>query len=257
VPTIYTRLLLEPDFDSFNLQTHWRTAHYGAAPMPETTVERLRAHVPNLRLYHGYGATETSGIATLLPWDQLATHPDSVGAGQHCIDIRVMDEQGREQPAGEPGELWIGGPGIAKGYWGNPDESARSFIGGYWRSGDMGSKDADGFVRILDRQKDMIIRGGFKVYSVEVENVLAAMDGIVEAAVVPTPCPVLGERVHAFIHTNAPLTAAAIRTYCKERLADYKVPDFITIEPEPLPRNPTGKLLKAPLRDRARDAAAK
>lgn len=257
VPTIYTRLLLEPDFDSFNLHLHWRTAHYGAAPMPETTVERLRTHLPALRLFHGYGATETSAIATLLPSDQLATHPDSVGAGQHCIDIRVMDEHGRELPAGSAGELWIGGPGIARGYWGNPEETARNFVSGYWRSGDMGSKDADGFVRLLDRRKDMINRGGFKVYSVEVENVLAAFDGVVEAAVVPSPCPVLGERVHAFLFTDQAVAADAIRSFCKARLADYKVPDFITIDAEPLPRNATGKLMKAPLRERAQALAAR
>jgi O-succinylbenzoic acid--CoA ligase len=257
VPTIYTRLLLEPDFDSFNLQAHWRTAHYGAAPMPETTVARLREHMPELQLFHGYGATETCAIASLLPPEQLATHPDSVGAAQHCIDVRIMDEHGRELPAGATGELWISGPGISRGYWDNPAESARAFVGGYWRSGDVGAMDSDGYVRILDRQKDMIIRGGFNVYSVEVENVLAAMTGVVEAAVVASPCPVLGERVHAFVFTNEELAPDAIRAYCGARLADYKVPDFITIQAEPLPRNPTGKLLKAPLREIARTLAGK
>jgi long-chain acyl-CoA synthetase len=251
VPTILTRLLLEPDFDDFKLADHWRSALYGGAPMPESSIERLHKHLPNLRLHQGYGATESSAVTVIIPADQTALRPLSVGAATHCYDIRIMDDDGREIGADEVGEIWIGGPGVVKGYWNNPTESARNFIGGYWRSGDVGTLDSEGYLRILDRRKDVIIRGGFKVFSVEVENVLSFIEGVVEAAVVPSPCPVLGERVHVFIYANIELTEDAVREYCKTQVADYKVPDFITLSKEPLPRNLNGKLVKAPLREMA------
>jgi acyl-CoA synthetase (AMP-forming)/AMP-acid ligase II len=251
VPTILTRLLLEPDFDDFKLADHWRSALYGGAPMPESSIERLHKHLPNLRLHQGYGATESSAVTVIIPADQTALRPLSVGAATHCYDIRIMDDDGREIGADEVGEIWIGGPGVVKGYWNNPAESARNFIGGYWRSGDVGTLDSEGYLRILDRRKDVIIRGGFKVFSVEVENVLSFIEGVVEAAVVPSPCPVLGERVHVFIYANIELTEESVREYCKTQVADYKVPDFITLSKEPLPRNLNGKLVKAPLRELA------
>ena len=251
VPTILTRLLLEPDFDDFQLADHWRSALYGGAPMPESSIERLHKHLPNLRLHQGYGATESSAVTVIIPADQTALRPLSVGTAAHCYDIRIMDDECRELAPDEVGEIWIGGPGVVKGYWNNPGESARNFIGGYWRSGDVGTLDSEGYLRILDRRKDVIIRGGFKVFSVEVENVLAFIEGVVEAAVVPSPCPVLGERVHVFIYANVELTEEAVRDYCKTQVADYKVPDFITLRKEPLPRNLNGKLVKAPLRELA------
>ena len=164
-----------------------------------------------------------------------------------------MDDNGREVAAGESGELWIAGPMVVPGYWNNPDATAREFTAGHWRSGDLGSVDAQGFVRVFDRKKDMLNRGGFKVYSVEVENVLMGMPGVVDAAVIGKPCPVLGERVHAFIHApDAPagaLDIAAVQAFCASRLADYKVPESVTLSAEPLPRNANGKLLKRQLRD--------
>jgi len=254
VPTIYTRILLEPDFDSFGLGSHWRSARYGGAPMPEATIAGLHKHLPKLRLHQGYGATESGAVSVLLPFDQTALRPFSVGTAEHCVDVFIADEQGRELPFGEIGEIWIGGASVVRGYWNMPEENARSFIGGYWRSGDVGTMDEQGYLQILDRRKDVIIRGGFKVYSVEVENVLAFVEGVVEAAVVPSPCPLLGERVHAFLYGPG-VTEAAVREFCATRLADYKIPDFITLSPEPLPRNLNGKLVKAPLRDIAKAEA--
>ena len=142
---------------------------------------------------------------------------------------------------------------VVPGYWANPEATAASFTAGYWHSGDLGSIDADGYVRVFDRKKDMLNRGGYKIYSVEVENVLMAWPGMVEAAIVGRPCPVLGERVHAVVHA-APGSAslgddAALRTFCAARLADYKVPETITWRDQPLPRNANGKLMKRLLRD--------
>ena len=135
--------------------------------------------------------------------------------------------------------------------------TADSFVAGYWKSGDIGTMDADGYLRVHDRKKDMINRGGYKIWSVEVENTLVAFPGVVEAAAVGVPCPVLGERVHAFVHmdprarashADAAALAEAMRRFCAERLADYKVPESVRLRDEPLPRNANGKLLKREMR---------
>ncbi len=139
---------------------------------------------------------------------------------------------------------------VVPGYWDNPAATASEFSDGYWHSGDIGSKDAAGFVRILDRKKDMINRGGYKIYSAEVENVLMGLPGVVDAAVVGVPCPVLGERVHAFLHISTDiLDVAAVRTHCAVYLTDYKVPETVTFSTTALPRNANGKLLKRNLRE--------
>ena len=162
-----------------------------------------------------------------------------------------MDDGGRELPPGETGELWIAGPMVVPGYWANAEATAASFTAGWWHSGDLGSVDAHGYVRVFDRKKDMLNRGGFKIYSAEVENVLMAWPGMVEAAVVGKPCPVLGERVHAFVHApGGAADDAALRAFCATRLADYKVPETFTWSDAPLPRNANGKLMKRTLRDR-------
>ncbi len=156
-------------------------------------------------------------------------------------------------PTGEAGELWIKGPMVVPGYWGKPDATAANFSRGFWRSGDVGSIDADGFVRIHDRLKDMINRAGYKIYSAEVENVLSHHEGVLECAVVGRPDPVLGERVQAFVRPrDGTVTAEEIRRFCAARMADYKVPEIVELVAEPLPRNPNGKLQKAVLRERAR-----
>jgi O-succinylbenzoic acid--CoA ligase len=161
-----------------------------------------------------------------------------------------MDDHGREVAPGEVGEIWMRGPMVIGGYWENPAATAESFVAGFWRSGDLGSVDPDGYLRVLDRRKDMINRGGYKVYSVEVENALMTHPAVVEAAVVPKPCPVLGERAHAFVTVeDAAAGAEELTRHCASLLADYKVPDSFTVGTEPLPRNANGKLIKRQLRD--------
>jgi acyl-CoA synthetase (AMP-forming)/AMP-acid ligase II len=139
---------------------------------------------------------------------------------------------------------------VVPGYWARPEATAESFTDGYWRSGDVGSKDAEGFVRVFDRLKDMINRGGYKVFSVEVENVLSHHPAVLETAIVGRPCPVLGERVHAFVALRSATDEAELKRFCAERLADYKVPETFTLMDDPLPRNANGKLLKRALRDK-------
>ena len=248
VPAMYTLCLMQPGFAHADLSA-WRIGGYGGAPMPVATIDALTERLPGLVLANAYGATETTSPVTLMPMGHTRAHADSVGVPLPAADVRVMDDEGHELPAGETGELWIGGPMVVPGYWNNPQATAASFTAGYWHSGDMGSKDEQGYVRVLDRKKDMLNRGGYKVYSVEVENALMAWPGMAEAAVVARPCPVLGERVHAFVY--APSQApddVALRAHCAQLLADYKVPETLTWCDAPLPRNANGKLMKRVLR---------
>ncbi len=250
VPAMYSLCLLQPSFARADLSA-WRIGGYGGAPMPVATIDALAARLPGLTLLNCYGATETTSPATMMPMGHTRAHADSVGVALPAAELRVMDEQGRELPPGETGELWIAGPMVVPGYWANPEATAASFTAGWWHSGDLGSIDADGYVRVFDRKKDMLNRGGFKIYSVEVENTLMAWPGMVEAAVVGRPCPVLGERVHAVVHAPGVVRDdAALRAFCAERLADYKVPESFSWSDSPLPRNANGKLMKRLLRER-------
>ena len=251
VPAMYGLCLLDPDLASFDLKD-WRIAAYGGAPMPEPTIARFAAAFPWLAMCNAYGATETTSPATIMPPGEGTARADSIGRVVTCGDIAVMDEQGREVPPGTDGELWIAGPMVSPGYWRNPEATAAAFVGGYWRSGDIGSIDGEGYVRIADRKKDMIIRGGFKIYPAEVESVLAGLDGVLESAVVGRADPMLGEAVVAFVTADGGgLTPQQVREWCAERLSDYKVPVEVVIAAEALPRNANGKIQKAELRERA------
>jgi long-chain acyl-CoA synthetase len=247
VPAMYNLCLLHPDFTEVDLSA-WRIAGFGGAPMPEATIKRLAQVLPDLKLCNAYGSTETSSPATILP---PGSPPDKIGSvGRPVIgaDFVVVDDDGREVPNGQDGELLIAGPMVVPGYWDNPEASASGFVGGYWRSGDIGRLDEDGYVYVVDRKKDMINRAGFKIYCTEVENVMAHHPDIVESAVIGRPDPVLGERVHAFAYSPNGGNEADIRAYCAERLSDYKVPDSVTFLSDPLPRNANGKIMKTELR---------
>lgn len=250
VPAMYNLCLLQPDFDRFDL-SDWRVGGYGGAPMAEATIASLAQKLPKLGLYNVYGSTETSGPVTMLPSESAARHPDSTGCTLPCTEIIVVDEQGHQVASGESGELWIRGPMVVPGYWDNPSGTCDGFVAGYWRSGDLGSVDDQGLFRIHDRMKDMINRGGYKIYSVEVEHVLQAHPAVVESAIVAKPCPVLGQRVHAFVYLKEQGAAdeQELKRFCAERLADYKVPESITLTNRPLPRNANGKLLKRAMRE--------
>src|SRR5262245_41545899 len=248
VPAMYNLCLLQPDFDSYDLSS-WRIGGFGGAPMPIATIEKLDAKIPGLKLMNCYGATETTSPSTMMPGELTASHVDSVGLPCPGARIVAMSADGRELPRGEIGELWIQSAYVIKGYWNNPKATSESFTGGFWHSGDLGSVDANHFVRVFDRQKDMINRGGLKIYSAEVESVLAGHPAVVESAIVSKPCPVLGERVHAVVVTREPVATDALRAWCSERLSDYKVPETMAITAEPLPRNANGKVLKRQLRE--------
>lgn len=250
VPAMYQLCLLQEDFAAHDLSA-WTVGAYGGAPMPPETIDRLARELPGLRLSNCYGATETASPAAIMPAVHTRARLDSVGLALPCAEVAVMDDAGREVPRGEVGELWLQGAMVVQGYWNDPDATREGFVAGYWRSGDMGRMDAQGFLYVLDRRKDMLNRGGYKIFSVEVENTLCAHADVLEAAVVAKACPVLGERVHVFV-TARPgrvLDAHVLRSFCAERLADYKVPESFSLRSEPLPRNANGKLLKRQLRD--------
>jgi O-succinylbenzoic acid--CoA ligase len=248
VPTMYNLCLLSPAFAEVDLSA-WRIGGYGGAPMPAASIDRLAARLPGLSLFNAYGSTETTGPVVLMPPDESRARTTQVGCAVPSAHVLVMDEAGRELPPGEAGEIWLKSPNVVPGYWRNPEATADAFVEGYWRSGDIGMRDAQGFITLLDRAKDLVNRGGFKIFSVEVENVLAAHESVVEAAVVARPCPVLGERVHAFVVANGDFVDSdALRRHAAAQLADYKVPETITFLSEPLPRNAGGKVLKRDLR---------
>ena len=249
VPAMYNLCLLRADFDDCDLGA-WRIGGYGGAPMPEATIAALADKLPGLILMNAYGSTEVCSPATLMPPGGTALRPDSVGITVPCDDIRIIAPDGAEVAHGEDGEIWIAGPNVVPGYWNEPERTAESFEDGYWKSGDIGSMDEDGFVCIGDRIKDMIIRGGYNIYSAELENTLSHHPGVVEVAAVGRDDLVLGEKTHVFVRpASEDMTADDLRRFCAERLADYKVPDFVTFLDEPLPRNANGKVLKTTLRE--------
>ena len=248
VPAMYHLCLLQTDMSEKKLP-FWRIGGYGGSAMPVTTIETLAEKFPKLKLANAYGATETNSPATVVPLDDGAAHLDTVGKPVPCCEIRIMDDSGVEVAQGESGEVWIKGAHIVSGYWKNPTATRDSFVGGFWKSGDIGSLTHDGYLRVFDRKKDMINRGGYKVYSAEVEGVLAACPKIAEGAVVGDPDPVLGERTHAYIlRKDQTLTAEDVKAHCRSFLSDYKVPDLVTFVDQPLPRNANGKILKRVLK---------
>jgi len=239
---------LRADFLDYDL-SGWRIGGYGGAPMPEATIAALADKLPDLILVNAYGATETASPATIMPMGGTRLHADSVGKTVPCGTIRIVDGAGNDVAPGEAGEIWIAGPMVTPGYWRDETITNASIANGYWKSGDIGTKDRDGFIRLHDRKKDMIIRGGYNIYSAEIENCLNHHPDIVECAAVAQPDPVLGEKLHVFVFApSSDLSADDVRSFCAARLADYKIPDFVTFLNEGLPRNANGKIMKADLR---------
>jgi len=252
VPAMYQLCLMDPAFDGFDLSS-WRIGGFGGAPMPVPTIEALERRVPTLSLQQAYGATETTSPATLMPIEATRTRPNAVGQPVHCAEIVMMDDSGHEVPRGVVGELWIRGPMVVPGYWNRPDANEKEFAAGFWKSGDLGRMDASGFIEVLDRKKDMINRGGYKIFSSEVENVLTRHASVAECAVLGYPCEVLGERVRTVVTLAPGWTAEAaepeLRSLAQANLADYRRPERYDFSTDPLPRNANGKVLKTALRN--------
>ncbi|MNN18774.1 Long-chain-fatty-acid--CoA ligase [compost metagenome] len=249
VPAMYQLLAMKAPVENYDL-SNWVYGVYGGAIMPPATIERFRQVAPGLRMINAYGATETCAVCTIMPPELTSSAPASVGLALECDDIKIVGEDGNPVPIGETGELWIKGPNVSPGYWQNPEATSREFVNGYWKSGDVGHKDDKGLIYVSDRLKDMINRGGFKVFSAEVENALMSHVDIEDCAVIGVPDPVLGEKTYAKITTNNPnLSSEEVFEYLSAKIADYKIPDFWSIGVDPIPRNQNGKIQKAIVRE--------
>jgi acyl-CoA synthetase (AMP-forming)/AMP-acid ligase II len=245
VPAIYWYAMHQENFRDFDL-SHLGWASYGGSPMAPQQVEEMRNAFPNARLGNGFGLTESAAAATYLPHEWALERAETVGFAAPPVELDLADVE--ESGAGE---LLIRGPNVVNGYWNNPDATAAAFVDGWLHSGDVATIDDDGFVAVVDRVKDMINRGGENVYSVEVENALAAHPKIYEVAVVGVPDTMMGEKVGAIVvpRPGQTLTPEDVVDFAKGRLADFKIPQFISMRTDPLPRNPGGKVLKRDLRD--------
>ena len=246
VPAIYYALINLPQFAELDV-SGIRWIAYGGAPIAPELVHALAQAFPNARLGNGFGLTETSSLVTFLPHEEAEAHADSVGFAVPVCDLAIDDPD----PHSAVGELLVRGPNVVSGYWRKEAETAEAFREGWLRTGDLARIDADGLLYIVDRKKDMINRGGENVYSLEVENVLAEVPGVGEVAVVGVPDSMMGEKVGAVIvpAAQAQVQVDALIDYSREHLADFKVPQYVALRTEPLPRNPNGKVLKAKLRE--------
>jgi acyl-CoA synthetase (AMP-forming)/AMP-acid ligase II len=254
VPAVYWLALHQPNFEEIETSSV-RWLCYGGAPIAPDLILRILEAFPTARVGNGFGLTETSSVATFLPHEYARLRPETVGFAAPVVDLK-LDEAGYESGVGE---LLIRGPNIVKGYWNKPQATAETFAGGWLHSGDLARLDAQGFVQIVDRKKDMVNRGGENVYCVEVENVLAAHPAVFEVAVVGVPDEMMGEKVGAVIvlkPQKQPGDACDLLDFARERLADFKVPQYVVIRREALPRNPGGKILKKRLREEVDWSAA-
>ena len=252
------QVLDHPDFATFDTSSV-RSVSYGGAPSPPELVRRIRAHFPLGQPGNGYGLTETSAAVANNSGPDYVAKPDSCGRAHPINDVAIVPEEYKglepspDLPRGPDvvGELWIKGPNVVRGYWNRPAETAATFTNGWLHSGDVARIDEDGFIFIVDRAKDMIIRGGENIYSVEVEAALFEHPDVADCAVIGIPHRVLGEEVGAVIVLRAGRTVDAeeLMRHVATRLAKFSVPTHIYFRAEPLPRNPAGKVLKRQLRD--------
>jgi long-chain acyl-CoA synthetase len=248
VPTMYVYLLNYPGGEAFDTSS-MRQWGSGAAPLPLEIVEPFEKKFGG-RLVEGYGLTEASPVVSSTRLSGVRKL-GSVGQAIPGVQIAILDDEDRALPAGETGEIGVRGPNVMLGYYGLPEETARALRNGWLHTGDVGRLDEDGFLYIVERKKDLIIRGGFNVYPREVEEVLYAHPGVAEAAVVGVHDPLMGEEVCAFValKDGALVDAGALIAFCQSRLAKYKCPREVRFLAS-LPKNPVGKILRKELRGR-------
>ena len=248
VPTIAWQLIEHPERKNYDLSSI-EAIGYGGAPSAPELVRKIR-EVFGALPGNGWGMTETMATVTGHSSEDYLNRPDSCGPPVAVADLKIMNEDGtQEMPAGEVGELWARGPMVVKGYWNNPEATAETFVDGWVRTGDLARLDDEGFCYIVDRAKDMIIRGGENIYSSEVENVLYDHPAVTDAALIGLPHPQLGEEPAAVVHL-APGTSASeeeLQAWVADRLAKFKVPVRVVFTEETLPRNANGKILKKDL----------
>ncbi|MFI6299829.1 class I adenylate-forming enzyme family protein [Nonomuraea sp. NPDC050790] len=249
VPTNAWQLMSHPDFGKRDLSS-LTTLGYGGAPAPPKLLERINQNMPERSASNGYGMTETTALAIGNGGPDYQARPDSIGLPSAVVDVRVVDPMGATLAAGEVGELCVRGPNVIMGYWNKPQATAETFVGGWLHTGDLARIDEDGFVYIVDRAKDMVIRGGENVYCAEVEAALFEHPAVDDAAVIGVPHDELGEEVGAVVRLKpgTATTPEEIRSFLAERIAKFKIPAHFWFRDDELPRNPGGKILKTHLR---------
>ena len=257
VPSMLAMVLDSPARDDAVLQ-HIRRISYGAAPISAPLLHRVRESFPNAGLVQYYGMTEACGASTRLrPERHVLDGPyagklTTVGTTMATFEIRIVGKDGTDCPPGEPGEILMRGPMVMRGYWKDPEHTASALVDGWLHSGDVGRRDEDGFITIVDRIKDMIISGGENIFSAEVEQALGSHPEVADCAVVGVPDPLWGERVHAVVvrRPGSTLTPDEVVAHCRTLIAGYKCPRSVQFR-DVLPLSAVGKVLKTALRAEA------
>jgi long-chain acyl-CoA synthetase len=249
VPTIAWQVIEHPRAGEYDLSSI-ETVAYGGAPASPELVNRIKERFPKSQPGQGWGMTETSATAVSNFAEDYMRKPASCGVPSPTGEAKIVSLEGQDMPTGEVGELWYKGPVVVRGYWQKPQATAETFVDGWVKTGDLAKIDEEGFIYIVDRAKDMLIRGGENIYCVEVENALYDHPAVMDAAVVGIPHPTLGEEPGAVVHRKPGMNATEqeLRHHCAQKLAAFKVPIKIVFWPEPLPRNANGKILKNELK---------
>ncbi|WP_032384786.1 fatty acyl-CoA synthetase [Rhodococcoides fascians] len=247
-PTVWVPLANHPDLDSRDLSS-LKKAQYGSSIMPVTVLTRLRERYPDIEFYNCFGQSEIGPLATVLQPSEHEARPASCGRAVFFVETRVVDADGNDVPDGEPGEILYRSPQLCDGYWDKPEATADAFSGGWFHSGDLVTRDAEGFITVVDRIKDVINTGGILVASREVEDVIYTHPAVAEVAVIGTPDDKWIEAVTAVVvlKDGSEVSAQELIDHVKGRIAPFKVPKTVTFLDE-LPRNQSGKLLKRALR---------
>jgi long-chain acyl-CoA synthetase len=255
VPTIAWQIVEHPRLGDYDLSA-LETIAYGGAPSAPELVRRIKERFPKAQPRQGWGMTETSATAVSNFAEDYERRPGSCGVPSLTGEAKIVGGDGRELPVGEVGELWYRGPVVVRGYWNNPQATAETFVDGWVKTGDLARVDEEGFLTIVDRAKDMLIRGGENIYCLEVENALFDHPDVLDAAVIGLPHKTLGEEPAAVVHLKpgAAASEADLRHWVAQRLAAFKVPVRVAFWPETLPRNPQGKILKRELKAAFPDA---
>ncbi|WP_405828345.1 fatty acyl-CoA synthetase [Streptomyces sp. NBC_00105] len=252
-PTVWIGLANHPEFAVRELGA-LRKAYYGASIMPVPVLERLRERLPGLGFYNCFGQSEIGPLATVLGPDEHEGRMDSCGRPVRHVEAKVVDEDGKDVPDGTAGEVVYRSPQLCLGYWNDPVATEKAFRDGWFRSGDLAVRDAQGYFTVVDRVKDVINSGGVLVASRQVEDVLYTHPGVAEAAVVGLPDERWIEAVTAVVVPRGDVTEEELMTYARERLAHFKAPKRVLFV-DALPRNASGKILKRELRDRFADTS--
>ncbi|MCF8610141.1 AMP-binding protein [Gordonia sp. HY285] len=250
VPLIFEAISRAPEFADADL-TSLKTAIVGGAAVPTDLLQRWADKGVLLRQI--YGMTEAGGVATATIASEAMAYPDRCGTGSIFTEVKVFDSDDRPAAPGETGELVVRGPGVTPGYWNDPETTAQALRGGWLHSGDLGEADADGRVKFVDRLKDLIISGGINISPVELEIAIGAVDGVVEVAVIAAADDRFGETPAAIVTVKGDVDAETIVEHCSTVLADFKVPRYVVVTRDPLPRLPSGKIAKTAIRDAYQD----